>query len=108
MRSYDDRPAAAYARSHLGITVITFMDILAECYENGHVACPDAYELVKCMRAAGRGGEGSGRPLLGLSAHVRRLPTLMMYTCGCIGSGGEREVDRAAPSAVVVDEQRNR
>jgi hypothetical protein len=50
----DDRGAYSMAVRR-GLTVIDTPDILSACYEAGLLACPEAYDLLLAMAAAGRG-----------------------------------------------------
>jgi predicted nucleic acid-binding protein len=50
----DDRDAY-YTAQRRGLRVIDTPDILRECYDAGLLACPEAYELLHKMAAAGRG-----------------------------------------------------
>lgn len=50
----DDRDAFHTARRR-GLRVMDTPDILRECYDAGILGCPDAYELLHKMAAAGRG-----------------------------------------------------
>lgn len=50
----DDRDAYLTAQRR-GVRVIDTVDILRECYSAGLLGCPEAYELLHKMVAAGRG-----------------------------------------------------
>ncbi|MEV4630498.1 hypothetical protein AB0J90_29980 [Micromonospora sp. NPDC049523] len=50
----DDRSAADYA-ARKGLISLDSNDILADCFEAGLVGCPEAYEILVAMAAAGRG-----------------------------------------------------
>jgi hypothetical protein len=50
----DDQPAIDYAR-HRGIEAVDTPVVLTDCYSKKEIGCPDAYEVLLQMRAAGRG-----------------------------------------------------
>jgi predicted nucleic acid-binding protein len=50
----DDKPAIDFARRK-GLTAIDSEAVLAGCYENGLVGCPEAFDLLNFMADAGRG-----------------------------------------------------
>lgn len=50
----DDRPAVDLART-LKLAAMESKDVLADCYDNGEVGCPEAFNLLKSMVDAGRG-----------------------------------------------------
>jgi predicted nucleic acid-binding protein len=50
----DDQPAIDFARRK-GLTAIDSEAVLAGCYENGLVGCPEAFDLLNFMADAGRG-----------------------------------------------------
>jgi len=50
----DDQPAIDFARRK-GLTAIDSEAVLAGCYENGLVGCPEAFDLLNSMADAGRG-----------------------------------------------------
>lgn len=62
----DDRPAASFARGR-GIHVIDSARVLAECFSQGEIGCPDAYNLLVEME------QNEGRGVL--------VPTDHTYVC---------------------------
>jgi predicted nucleic acid-binding protein len=50
----DDQPAIDFARRR-GLTAIDSEAVLADCYDNGLVGCPEAFDLLNSMAVAGRG-----------------------------------------------------
>jgi predicted nucleic acid-binding protein len=50
----DDQPAVDFAR-HRGIDAIDTQQVLADCYEDGKIGCPEAFDLLLAMQTAGRG-----------------------------------------------------
>ena len=50
----DDQPAIDFARRS-GLTAIDSEAVLAGCYNNGLVGCPEAFDLLNSMADAGRG-----------------------------------------------------
>jgi predicted nucleic acid-binding protein len=50
----DDRAAVDLARRR-GLTAIDTQEVLADCYADGLLSCPEAFELLGAMAAAGRG-----------------------------------------------------
>ena len=50
----DDRPAVAFARSR-GLHAVDTAEMLSECHAAHEIGCPDAYQLLLKMAAAGRG-----------------------------------------------------
>jgi hypothetical protein len=50
----DDQPAIDFAR-HRGLSALDTEAVLAACYENGQIGCPEAYDLLVSMADTGRG-----------------------------------------------------
>ncbi len=50
----DDQPAADYAENR-GVEAALSEEVLADSYERGIIGCPDAFELLLRIQAAGRG-----------------------------------------------------
>lgn len=50
----DDRPAVDFALKR-GLNAMDTQELLADCYARGHIGCPEAFELLVKMAAAGRG-----------------------------------------------------
>jgi hypothetical protein len=50
----DDRPAVDFALKR-GLNAMDTQEMLADCYARGQIGCPEAFELLIKMAAAGRG-----------------------------------------------------
>jgi predicted nucleic acid-binding protein len=50
----DDQSAVDFATRN-GLQAIDTPEVLAECYDDGEIGCPQAYDLIIAMREAGRG-----------------------------------------------------
>jgi predicted nucleic acid-binding protein len=50
----DDQPAVDFA-NHRGINAIDTQQVVGDCYEDGKIGCPEAFDLLLAMQAAGRG-----------------------------------------------------
>jgi predicted nucleic acid-binding protein len=50
----DDQPAVDFALKR-GLNAVDTQAVLADCYAQGEIACPDAFELLRQMAAEGRG-----------------------------------------------------
>ena len=50
----DDQPAIDFARRR-ALSAMDTEEVLAGCYENGQIACPEAFDLITSMAGMGRG-----------------------------------------------------